>query len=600
MVSTKSPKRSILIVVSILLLLFAVLPATAAYAQNYRFTLPEYEIEAYLEADGSLTLYYYMVFQNDASASPIDFIDLALPYADYSLKNIEATIDGHPMPEVNDSAYVHGAELALGDLEIQAGAQGVVTAWVRGITKILYPYDGGDHENYVNFQFTPNFFDSSFERSTNTEYRMTIILPPGVGTDEGIYYTAKGWPGDEINEASTTSDGRIYYSWYTNNANVHSEYEFGAAFPATAVPESAISSKEIYENYPDYSNNSSGGFFGGIGQFFLNLFPFLSCLTTIGIIIGISIISNKKAKQQQTTRKLQYLPPKLSVDGKGIRRGLTAVEAGILLEEPLDKILSMILFGLLKKEAVQVTKEDPLEIETREPLPEGLYEYETNFIKAFKSKAKNDRRRDLQTMLVELVKTVQEKMKGFSPDETKAYYKDIIRRAWLAVEGAQTPEIKSAQFDHTLEWTMLDTDFTGRTQNTFYNQNVYIPRWWYLYRPSYASPSAGFSSGVSNVGSSTPSSSSSGSSSKPSISLPHLPGSDFAASIINGTTAVSAGIVGDLTGFTSAVTNRTNPIPVSRPSSGSSGFRGGGGGGSSCACACACAGCACACAGGGR
>ena len=40
-------------------------------------------------------------------------------------------------------------------------------------------------------------------------------------------------------------------------------------------------------------------------------------------------------------------------------------------------------------------------------------------------------------------------MKGFSPDETKAYYKDIVRRAWLAVEGAQTPEIKSAQFDHT-------------------------------------------------------------------------------------------------------------------------------------------------------
>ena len=593
MVSTKSHKRSILLVLSILLLLFAVLPATPAQAQNYRFTLPQYEVEAYLEADGSLTLYYYMVFQNDASASPIDFIDLALPYADYSLNNIEATIDGQPMPEVNNSAYVQGAELALGDLEIQPGAQGVVTAWVQGITNILYPYDGGDLENYVNFQFTPNYFDSSFERSNNTEYRMTIILPPGVGIDDGRYYTPVGWSGEELSEASTTSDGRVYYSWYTNNADVHSEYEFGAAFPATAVPEAAISSQEIYD---DYSNNGSSGIVGGIGQFFQNIFPFISCLGIIMAVIGISIASNKKAKKQQTTRKLQYLPPKLSVDGKGIRRGLTAVEAGILLEEPLDKILSMILFGLLKKEAVQVTKEDPLEIKTREPLPEGLYEYETDFIKGFETSAKKDRRRNLQATLVDLVKTVQEKMKGFSPDETKAYYKDIVRRAWLAVEGAQTPEIKSAQFDHTLEWTMLDDDFNGRTENTFHNQNVYVPHWWYLYRPSYVAPSAG----VSSVGSNAPSSAASGGSSKPSISLPHLPGSDFAANIINGATAVSAGVVGDLTGFTSAVTNRTNPIPVTRSSSGSSGFRGGGGGGSSCACACACAGCACACAGGGR
>jgi hypothetical protein len=577
-----------------LLLLFAALPATAVNAQNYRFTLPQYEVEAYLEADGSLTLYYYMVFQNDASASPIDFVDLALPYGDYSLKNIEATIDGQPMPEVNNSAYVNGAELALGDLEIQPGAQGVVTAWVRGITDILYPYDGGDLENYVNFQFTPNFFDSSFERSKNTEYRMTIILPPGVGTDDGRYYTPVGWDGEEISEASTTSDGRVYYSWYTNNADVHSEYEFGAAFPATVIPEAAISSAE---NYQENSNNGSGSAVGGIGQ----IFSFLGCMGLVLAVIGISIATNKKAKQQQTTRKLQYLPPKLSVDGKGIRRGLTAVEAGILLEEPLDKILSMILFGLLKKEAVKVTKEDPLEIETREPLPEGLYEYETDFLKAFETTAKRDRRRNLQAMLVELVNTVQEKMKGFSPDETKAYYTDIIRRAWLAVEGAKTPEIKSAQFDHTLEWTMLDDDFNGRTENTFHNQNVYIPRWWYLYRPSYvaptyAAPSASVGGGVS----STPSSAASGSSSKPSITLPHLPGSDFAANIINGATAVSAGVVGDLTGFTSAVTNRTNPIPVTRPSSGSSGFRGGGGGGSSCACACACAGCACACAGGGR
>ena len=142
---------------------------------------------------------------------------------------------------------------------------------------------------------------------------------------------------------------------------------------------------------------------------------------------------------------------------------------------------------------------------------------------------------------------------------------------------------------------MLDEQFNNRTQQTFINTPVFIPNWWHLYNPGFTTSPAVGATGLSGSTSAT----SSGSGSKPSITMPNIPGSDFAASIINGATAVSAGVVGDLTGFTSAGTNRTNPVPVSRPSSGSSGFRGGGGG-SSCACACACAGCACACAGGGR
>jgi hypothetical protein len=39
--------------------------------------------------------------------------------------------------------------------------------------------------------------------------------------------------------------------------------------------------------------------------------------------------------------------------GHGIKRGLTAVEAGILMEQPMDKIMTMILFGTIKKNAAQ-------------------------------------------------------------------------------------------------------------------------------------------------------------------------------------------------------------------------------------------------------
>lgn len=594
MVKPQSRSRFFLVIGVLLALLFTLIPISGAVAQTYRFTLPVYEVEAYIEADGSVTLYYYMEFENDPGASPLDFVDLALPYADYDLRNIEATINGMPMPEVNNSAYVYGAELALKEYAIPPGQSGTVIAWVRGIKDILFPYDHGDRENYVNFQFEPNYFGSDFDRSRNTAYRMTIILPPGVGTEEGVYYIPENWPGEDISEASTTVDGRVYYSWYTENANVHTTYQFGSAFPASAVPAEAISSEDEYDPPIDNGGFSSGS--GILGRIFNTLRNNPCLLGVVGLTL-FGFLGPLLRLKADNSRKLKYLPPKMSVAGKGIKRGLTAVEAGILLEEPLDKVLTMILFGLLKKEAVEVTSKEPIKIKAREPLPEGLYEYEKEFITAFGKGGSVQQKSALQALLVKLVKGVEEKLKGFSLTETKQYYQDIVRRAWLAVEGAETPEIKSAQYDHTLEWTMLDDDFNKRTQQTFLNQPVFLPRWWSLYNPGYSTPVSTGTGG--SLASPTPSVSGSGGS-KPSVSMPNIPGSDFAASIINGATSFSSGVVGNLTGFTSAVTNRTNPIPVSRPSSGSGGFRGGGGGGSSCACACACAGCACACAGGGR
>jgi hypothetical protein len=131
---------------------------------------------------------------------------------------------------------------------------------------------------------------------------------------------------------------------------------------------------------------------------------------------------------------------------------------------------------------------------------------------------------------------------------------------------------------------MLDRDFDKRTQTVFVGTPQFYPMWWGRFDPSYRS-----AGGVARP--TMPISGGSGQ----TFSVPSLPGSDFAASMVNGMQSFSAGVVGNITDFTSTITNKTNPIPVSTSSGGSRG-----GGGSSCACACACAGCACACAGGGR
>ena len=564
-------------------------------AQDYRFTVPVYEVEAYLEDDGSLSINYIIEFENNPSADPIDFVDIGMPNTSYNMNDIEARIGETPITDIESSPYVaNGFALGLGASAIPPGASGTVTVWIPNVKNILFPYEQGDRENYASFQFSPNWFDPSGDRSTSTEYRMTIILPNGVGDEEGVYYNPQNWPGedtpDDIGRTAIADNeyysDRVFYSWFTDNANAHTQYIFGAAFPASYVPQGAVASEAQQIDSPP----SSGGA-GIIGTIFSFITGNIGCC--IGIfffgIFGWSIYQGTVGAKK---RKMEYLPPKLKIEGHGIKRGLTAVEAAVLMEQPMDKIMTMILFGTLKKEAAIVKQQNPLELEVSETLPDNLHPYEEVFLEAFRE-PESKRRSALQRMMVDLVNSVSRKMKGFSRKETVAYYEDIMRRAWKMVEEADTPEVKSENYSQTLEWTMLDDEYEDRTRRTFTGGPVFVPMWWPRYSPSYRRSIGGGLSTPETISGAGSKSTGGG-----SVSLPHIPGSDFAAGVINGASGMAAGVIGGLTAFTSGVTNRTNPIPQSSGKSGSGGFRGGGG--SSCACACACAGCACACAGGGR
>jgi hypothetical protein len=224
-----------------------------------------------------------------------------------------------------------------------------------------------------------------------------------------------------------------------------------------------------------------------------------------------------------------------------------------------------------------------------EPVSESLNSYETDFLKAFQVENRALRPKALQEVTINLIKSLQEKMKGFSRKESVEYYKTITEKAWAQVTAAGTPEVKAQAIEENLEWTMLDRDFDNRSKDIFSRGPVYVPMWWGRYDPSIGG-GAGRSVSAPSIGPTRGG----------SISLPHLPGADFAASVVGGVQSFSKNAIGDLTGFTSRVTSKTNPVPVSTYSGGGRGGGGFSGGGHSCACACACAGCACACAGGGR
>ncbi len=534
-------------------------------AQDYFFAVEKEAVDVFVNEDGSLSIEYSIDFLNQPGAHEIDYVDIGLPNNNYVLSSITAEINGIPITDISKSDYVDiGVALGLGSNAIQPGQKGTVHVFIATVNKSLYPSDVKADEPYASFEFSPSYFGSQYVTG-DTDLTVSLYLPVGLNSDEPQYHIPKNWPGTDQPESGFDNVGGIYYRWHAPNANVYTQYTFGASFPSRNLPESQIVTA------PSISFDTSA------------ICPALTCLGFLGFFVLTIYSATVGAKK----RKLKYLPPKISVEGHGIKRGLTAIEAAILMEQPMDKVLTMILFSILKKEAAEVVKREPLEIKAVDPLPEGLFVYEEKFIAGMAKNAK-EKRLDLQAMFIDLVNSVSKKMKGFSRKETVAYYRDIMEKAWNQVELAQTPEVKSQKFEENMDWTMLDKQYDNRTRDTFGTGPVILPMWWWRYDPMVR---------PATFGGAKPQSMPSVPSGKTTINLPQLPGSDFAASITNGVQSFSAGVIGDINKFTGAITNKTNPIPKTSSGRSSSGGRSGG---SSCACACACAGCACACAGGGR
>jgi hypothetical protein len=561
-------KRRLITIAIILIIALGL--TSSALAQSYSFSLDKETVQVYWNSDGTLAIDYIFVFTNQPGAHAIDFVDVGLPNSSYDSGSISADVNGTPVSISSDYQGTGvGVAVDLGSQAIQPGNNGTVHVYIGRVSNVLYTDD--QDKAYASGVFSPTYFGSQYVTGS-TDLTVAFHLPPGVKPDEPRYHIpSSNWPGAQDPQTALDSNGRVLYTWQAQ-ADAYTQYKFGASFPQSYIPASAIVRPSIWQTL---GISSTTLFNCACFSFFGFLFFGIPVLTAVG----------------QRRRKLQYLPPKISIEGHGIKRGLTAVEAGILMQEPLDKVMTMILFGVIKKNAAEVITREPLKLKVASPLPDDLHPYEKQFLEAFQVDDLKKRRDALQEMTVALIKSVQEKMKGFSSRESLAYYKNIMERAWQQIEAADTPEVKSQKFDEALEWTMLDKNYDDRTRRVFTGP-VFVPMWWGRYDPGFG--------GAASAGSVRPSGMPAMTSTQgrgPSMSMPRLPGSDFAASMVGGVQTFSSKVIGDLTGFTSKVTNVTNPPP--KPSTSSrGGWSSGGSGG--CACACACAGCACACAGGGR
>lgn len=537
--------------ITVLLLSLGAIGSEANAQSSYWFELTDEIVHYTINDNGTASVEYFFTFNNLSQFQPIDFVDVGMPNDDFNFSTISADLNGSALGISRDYQGNGGSGFAveLGSLAIQD--RGTVHVRVGEIERVIYPDD--EKNDYVSTEFAPTYFGSDFSTGT-TNLSVVFHFPKGVQPDESIYHIpSSSWNWGEEPAMAKTDQG-ITYTWHTAQASPSRQYQFGVSFPAKYIPESAITRVSIGEKLMTIL--ASLVTFGIFAAVFLSIF----------ILPIYSIIAAKR-------RKLEYMKPTISVDGNGIKRGLTAVEAAILMGQTLDQVITMILFAVTQKGALEVLSSKPLKIRKLEVDQSTLRDYEIAFVDALVGD-KRKRNAKMQVMFVDLVKGVTEKMKGFNKKDTIAYYKQIIDKAWAQVIDAKTPEIGPELNEEQFEWTMADRDFEKRSRRVF-TQPVFVPRWYGNFNPSPVSTA-------------------------PTTSVPNapsgkvqLPGADFAASVVGGVQNFSGQIVGNVNDFTGKITNQTNPVPVTKTNYS-------GGGSSGCACACACAGCACACAGGGR
>jgi hypothetical protein len=527
------------------------------HAQDYSFEVPRNISTVRIDSRGRAELSYRLTFACNPGARAIDIVDIGMPNGSYQLEAATAAIRGHALTDIRVSEYVkpYGVEVHLGDDAIAPGDSATLSFSIP-IDRVLN-LDSRD-TGYASFRFTPTWYGSDYVTGI-TRLECTFIFPMGVQPGEPRYH--------EVAFTEAWFDSAFHaavYRWVVDPASPDGQYAFGASFPARYVPAGSITrppplAVRVF--------SAVGGFFWAIIKFLLSNWVF----ALVGLIIFF-------IARQSRARRMQYLPPQLSIEGVGIKRGLAAPEAAILLEVPLEKVLTMVLFGLVRKGALEVTQREPKLLAKPLDAAKAEYAYETKFLAAIGENGELGQPQ-LQTMAIDLIKSVNDKMKGFSRKESVKYYRGIVDQAWEQVKVAGTPELKSQGIAENYDWMIMDRDYRDKVNEHYRGGAVVLPSWWWP---------MGYGHGHAEQAPAG---------AGPSVQMPKLPGADFANSIVTSTEKFAAGLVGGggADKFARVVTAITNPVPVSSSSSSSSG-----GGHSSCACACACAGCACACAGGGR
>jgi hypothetical protein len=579
-----------------LLLLCISYYSNSSYSQDYSFSVPRVLMDVRVLPGGGAMIHYTMNFVNTPGGHAIDIVDVGLPHEKYSIESSRAWVNGTQTTGViQPSQYVKpGLEVHLDSLTIPPAGSG--TFEFETIMPDMV-FQDTTRKDLASLQITPTWFGEQYVQGT-TDLTIQIRIPEGVKPEEVLSQSVL-FTGKELNINSVVA------SWQMNR-RFTSPYMVGVSFPKRVMTHIVSMSMSqlmmrwyrgafsqtvrtglviasavcLFIIFMRFTGNTGCVFFFPLliaaGFFYVKFDAAQILIWPLLVVLAVIVETARKR------RKAKYLPAIASVEGGGIKRGLTAPEAAVLLELPLNKVITLILFGMMKKGAIKQFNKEPVMFEVVDPTPADaiLQKYEIDFIALMKKKGTTITVQDVDFSkpIKQLVESVAARMVGFDVTETRGYYEHIISRAWKEAEEIGDVDAWQKKMDEKVDWMMLDPNFGGRFAPY---QTRYIPR---SYRTTSVNPSGAI---PSLGGSSAPSSS------------PRF--SDVAGSVSGWFQNTAAGVVGSVEGGKQGgilnFASFDKAMGEAMKSSGGSGRSGGGGG---CACACAGCACACACAGGGR
>lgn len=615
----KAVNGFILLTIGILLFSFLAQPVRA---QNYSFDTDAMVVDVEVKKDGSINIEYWINFTNHQWASTIDVVDIGFPNEHYDLDSVKAYMNGKERTDIRKSTYIDiGVEIWLGSESLYSGQSGQLHV-IANNPKMIY--EDWEDTDMASMKFSPTWFNSEF-CSTYEYLEVNIIFPDGCNDGNEVKYHDT-----KYDDYSFRGD-QLVYTWTKSNAPME-QYTYGVSFPKkymdsyqpwSANPEivriivnilitiSLIGligggSFLIYNYfkkyktryYPPKPKTPAGDFASflcmsifGVGFIFMMFWSFIGDIILIvafyGMILaGFGIIAYLLYRViEDKVAKLPYSEPNIKIDSIGVNQHLSVVEAAIIQNTPLNKVMFLIIFSLIRTGHLKIIDHDPLKFEVLEPKDaENLKIYQRKFLKAIKSRGKNKGRikeDELKKLLTNLIKATYKKMKGYKLKETIEFYEAKIARAWKAVKD-MPKELEWKDIEDQYKWLILDEDFKQKSKrvfrdryyhhrpyyyNRYYYYHYYYPRYRTRYYPSRSSNS---------------------------VPKQHINIHSFSDSIVRSIGDISNSIVTNFTNFADSIVSKVSPF---KSTTGDGGRSGGGGG---CACACACAGCACACAGGGR
>ncbi len=615
------------LIMSLFLLLVFVAPGPVQAAQGYSFQVPELRMQVFIQPDASARIVYDITFRNDALTQPIDIVDIGMPHSDYDIGNMSASIDGATLTDIRRSEFVTpGVEVHLAGRSISFNE-----------TKTLHfeftmpdmVFQDTTNDELASFQITPTWFDGQFV-SGSSDVWVVVHMLPEVMSDEVLFQ-------DVPFTDKVLFEEHVVAVWRWENGQATGPNPVGVSFPQRGM--TRVVKQTLLDITIKWLEDNEGiRFVLGAAVVVLLSFAFLrfsggTGITLWLILVGgtIWLLSSSVASVlwalplaiglvgfneiSLAGRKGKYLPAIAQVEGGGIKRGLTAPEAAVLLEMPLNKVLLLVLFGLLEKGVIRAVSHEPLEVRVAEEFDTSsrvskkkrphrhklaqelgivIRDYEHIFLNRLEvSPGKTISEIDFSGPMKGMITHTAERLKGFDLSDTQEYYKKIVKRALdQAKRIGDIPE-REQYIDRHMQWLMIDDNYP----------TVFSHRG-YHYRPIWVRPFASADRiGIPSAG--------------PSGNVPSAPGGktsfadvassfagwtentagNLASSILPGSLEVKgpSGLV-NLSGVDKVTGDIFKALGEASKSSGG----GSSGGGSSCACACAGCACACACAGGGR